>query len=274
MKMLDPNETKKETISSIPEGFIKIQGLPSNCKFYTTNEIYGKSLNVFDVKQLASLSDDIEETNRALKSVIDKNIKGIKYEELLKADVYYLILWFRSKTYISGDLSKINFYNSKYKKQDSYTFNLNDLNIVELTEEKYKKTIEGVQLPVSNKNYKLKQLKIIDDKKLENYKEQLKDLHDNIDDELLSLAYSIETIDNEKPKSTADVYDYICNEMSPTDFISLQKYAREISIGTDSQMEVESDLDKQENNKEDKGGAVTTNVTVPFLDLQSFFLPI
>jgi len=140
-----------------------IKDLPSDYKFYSTKEIYGSPLTIQDLKLLASISDDNDD--EIINTILQRRIRGIRFDQILVSDKMMLLLWLRNQSFINSK------YEFEYKCSDCGSdqraeFTIAALNILGVPDNFSEDTI--IPLPSGNK-IKIKVLRIADEIRIRNF---------------------------------------------------------------------------------------------------------
>lgn len=199
---------KEETIEIVPDGFFKIEGLPSKGKLYPEGtKIYSRPLKILEVKQLSAINE--ENFNEVINSVLSKSVLGINIEDLLVADKLFIIFWQRANTY-KGDAFAIDYTCNHCGKDDQYNFDVGHLNLSELKDD----WESDIKLP-SGKEIKLNQLTVKSERQAEAFLKQ----NPTADPDIVGISAVVEKIDNEEV-TIKQAYDKIV-ELSPPDVLNL-----------------------------------------------------
>lgn len=233
MKMKDKTTTEIPTeddkiIKSIEtqelrSNFVPIDDLPSRYLFYPENtKLAAKPMSVADVKSLANMSDSNYDS--IINGVLSRNVTGIKINQLLRADKYYLIFFLRANTFKSSGY-EIAYHCNFCSKDTSYDFSVEVLEI-EYAKQNAKMDVE---LPVSKNKLHLRYKTVEDETKFNEFKRiNAKSIKD-FDEDILDIACDIVSIDDET-QSLTKKYEYIIN-LNPTDYAYLVSYLDNISFG-------------------------------------------
>ena len=230
-KIADP--IKAVIASTKAENVWPINDIPSKYRLYPEGTIlYGRPLKVPEIKMLATISSD--NINYVLNDVIRRSITGFPIENLCVADKLYLIFWLRANTYKDSGYT-IDFVcpNKDCKTRGKYEFELGSLQINYLSD----KYDEGklVELP-SHRSIKLRQLRVSDELRVENFKKQNASSSQCFDEDFLHIASVIYEIDG-KSAGLIEAYDFITN-VSPEDYAYIISYTNHYDFGVDPETPV------------------------------------
>lgn len=182
-----------------------IEKLPSKyLKYPEGTKLYGRPLNIRELKKLSSLTMDNATT--VIDDVLKSSIKGIAFEDILISDKLYLILWLRANTYPESGYS-VPFICSECENESTYDFKVDDIDINYIKEdEKFEDPVE-----MTNKDFIVfKYPTVKDEQRKFRFRESLKKSFAKYDDDTMSMAITIDTV-NGKPMSMMAACDYISN---------------------------------------------------------------
>jgi hypothetical protein len=222
-KMIDPEQEKivPKVSNEVPidENCWEIKDLPSQGKFYNGQKIFGRPLKVLDLKKLSKMDED--NTTDTIETILKRCVKGINVDEILTPDKLYIIFWLRYNTF------KDKGYQVKYdcmhcKKESEYHFDLNMLDVTNLTDEMYNKMV--VKLPSGD--IRLKFQTIGSEKLVEAFTKKYKeDPLFELNEDVLNLAACIDS-----KKGLKETYDWLV-DMDPSEYGELENVMDELSIG-------------------------------------------
>lgn len=182
---------------------ILIENLPSKYLRYAQGtKIYGRPLNIRELKKLANItpmnaSTTIDDTLRGA-------IKGIAFDDILAGDKLYLILWLRANTYQESGYS-VPFICPGCEGRATYDFKVENIEINYMRDDMNLE--EPIEMPGGD-FIVFKYPTIKDEMRIVNFKESVKKSLSTYDDDTLSLAIWINTV-NGKSLSLMEVYSYI-----------------------------------------------------------------
>ena len=202
----------------------KIEGLPSGGKFYPEGtEILGRPMKVLEVKKISSMGE--ENGDFVINDIIRRTITGIDVSELYTADKLYIVFWLRANTYRDSGYV-VPFICPKCEKKSEYHFEVDNLEVQTLSEDfspsKELKMSDGSKVTFDY-------LKIKDELFIDRFKELNYQTVGEIDDELLSMAQMIKTI-NGKDKTLLEKYHWILG-VDPGDYSYLKSYMTKKGMG-------------------------------------------
>lgn len=239
----------------IPNDYHEISGLPSKGKLYNKEaKIYARALKILEIKQLTNM--DEENYGFIIDNVLQRTtiLHNLDYQDMLIADKLFIIFWQRANTY-QGDGFSIDFACSKCIDLKVIE---DQQNGVESTEEslreasvsKYDFSVENLQLTDIKEDYnpnteiELKgcgsvvtmfQHTVATEKVIGKIK--MTEEIPNVDLDILNLASVISSIDG-KPVDIKTAYAFIIDDITPPDFIVLEKYKTEYDININPSLEV------------------------------------
>lgn len=217
------NAAKKPEMT--PNDFSKmivIDNLPSRYLRYPQGtKLYGRPLEIKELKKLANInaanaSTTIDDLLRAI-------IKGIAFEDILRDDKLYLILWLRANTYPESGFS-VPFICPDCDREASFDFKVDNININYIREDMQFE--EPVEMP-NGDFIVFKYPTIKDEQRVENFKDSVRKSYMKYDDETLALTMSINTI-NGKTMPLLDMYNYISNVKV---YSQIKGYTKEFDFG-------------------------------------------
>jgi len=199
-----------------------IEGIPTDYRLYPVNtKIYGRPLTVKEVKLLAGMND----TNYAfiISEILQNAISGIDINELYVADKLYILFWLRANTYKNEGYST-EYVCSHCGAKNHYLFTMDKLTVVTLTDKEFDPNNEIKLLNVED-TITINFPKVKDENKVN----QMIKMNKNLDEDILSMASMIKTI-NGQEMSLKYVYEYL-NQLSVEDFAFIKSYLEEFDIG-------------------------------------------
>jgi hypothetical protein len=229
IQMFDPEELINETLvkdeGGVKPGYYLIEGLPSSYRLYPAGtEVYGRSLNVREVKRLTELTPN--NSAQIINSVIAACTYGYPVEEMLNADKFYIIFWLRANTYKNTGYN-VPFECGHCGKQNEYRFDMDAFSTKRLGDEfdiDY-----SLVLPESQDTIQFKFLLVKDELGLTAFKKNMKKSVMEFDEDILDLCVQIRTI-NGNEYSLRDKHDYV-TKLTAGDYSYLQSYIEHIDIG-------------------------------------------
>jgi hypothetical protein len=217
-------EEKKKATEEAPQGFYLVDGLPSKGRLYPEGtKIYSRPLKILEVKQLATINET--NYNQIINAVLKKTVIGIDVNELVSADKLFIIYWQRANTY-KGDGFAVDFRCDSCGNKSKYDFSISNLILQDIKDDYDPSAI--LTLPDSGDKILLHQMKVMDERLVENFKAGNR--VGEYDDDLLVLSSLMTTV-NDKEMTLKDKYLYL-TELSIKDNLYLAKmYAKnEISL--------------------------------------------
>jgi hypothetical protein len=204
--------------------FWKIQGLPSNGKFYPEGtEILGRPMKVLEVKKISSINEN--NGDFILNDIIKRTVTGIDTNDLYVADKLYIIFWLRANTYRDSGYI-VPFVCPKCEKKSDYHFDVDSLE-VQYVDDDFDPNKE-ISLN-SGEKITFDYLRIKDEIYIDRFKELNYKTIGEIDEELLAMAQAIKTI-NGKTKTLLAKYHWII-ELNPGDYSFLKTYMEKKGMG-------------------------------------------
>lgn len=215
MKVIDIEETKKENNVQ----FFEIKDLPSRFKFYSKGtKILGRRLTVPEVKKLAEINS--ENFDFVIDSVLEQAIKGININDMRSFDKIYIILWLRANTYKETGYVIEEIKCIHCEKKFDYDFDLEKLEII------YLKDNFNSLLTFGNKTVEITFQTVSSTKELEEVKKNNKEL----DLEDITLSSNLGKINN-KDLALLEKYNFVRDELSPSEYIRLKEYILQNEFG-------------------------------------------
>jgi hypothetical protein len=182
-----------------------IDSLPSKYLRYPEGtKIYGRPFNIKELIKLANINDQNALT--IIDDMIRSTIKGIAIDDILVGDKIYLLLWLRANTYPESGYS-IPFRCQKCEAESTYDFKVDAIDI------DYMRSDFNIEDPVELSTgdfIAFKYLTMCDEQRIQKFKSSVRTSMTKYDDDILSLAAAVETINGEK-KSLIEVYNFISN---------------------------------------------------------------
>lgn len=216
-----------EKIEKTPEGFYKIDGLPSKGKMYPEGTIiYSRPLKILEVKQLSTINE--ENFNEIINSVLSKTVIGIEVEDLVVADKLFIIFWQRANTY-KGDAFSIEHTCNLCNTKGEYNFEVSQLTIKDAPDDF--DPDKEIELP-SGVKMKVNQLTV----KTENIADKFLKENPDADVDLVAISSVITEINGEEGPININ-YDKILN-MQPADILSLINKYNKIEISLEPTLKV------------------------------------
>lgn len=230
VKVVEPKvkQIEEPKLTTIPDGFIEVTGLPSKMKLYPEGtKIYSRSLKLLEVKKLSSMTS--ENFNDVINTILKDTVKGIAVEDLITSDKFYLIFWQRANTY-RGDGFSVDFKCPSCETASKYDFDISSIEIKDIAED-YDPTTE---YEIGSHKYVLGQLTVRDEQLMLNYgkNNKMKDL----DEDILLLSAVLRTIDGQKVNLT-DKYNHIV-DLDPSSFVQLHNAYKKNEISVIPEMKV------------------------------------
>ncbi len=257
-QIIDSIKQKEEILK---DNYVPLLNIPSKFLHYKEGtRIFGKPMNVKDIKSLASMDESNYKT--IINQVLARNIKGIDINNILKFDKYFFIFFLRANTYRDAGY-EIDYFCDKCKKNSHYDFTINALNIEYCKED----SIFDITLPTCKTKLKLRYETIGDEVKLDEF---IRIAGGNIKDLDLSdmeLANQIELINGED-KAIGVKYDFV-QKLTPVDFAALITQLDLISFGVVEVIETECQNFVDAGKKKKCGGKMAQ----PISFRPEFFIP-
>jgi hypothetical protein len=211
-----------------------IEGLPTLGKLYSEGTVIkARPLKVSEVKMLAGMTEDT--ANNIVNQILERTIRGIDIEDIYTADKMYIMFWLRANTYKESGY-EVSFECNECKKTSQYKFELDVLNVKQLTDDDAKTLKKEFKLPNGDK-IKFKLLTVKDENDNEKFLKQNKTALMNFEDEMVSICRMIDTINGEK-KGMIDKYMYLSEQLLPTDYAYLESYLENASVGLEPTISV------------------------------------
>jgi len=240
--MVDPNEEikhqKQQEQNQDLIDFFPINDIPSRGYFYSDGtKIYGRRLNVSEVKKLAQLNED--NFDEVVDTVIQSTIKGIDILDLKRQDKLYILFWLRANS----------FRDNNFKVDFTCPFCLDKLKEKLEKDKTYKPTQEELQS--SFFHFKLEHLQInylpekfkkeydcdghsieIDYESVrdQRYRESHFAKNKELDFEILELASNLGKIDG-KEYMLSERYKFLSTKISPEGYVKLESYVKKNEFG-------------------------------------------
>lgn len=233
-RMIDPEDIdkiQKATEEKTKGNYYEITGLPTNGLLYKQGTIIkGRPLGVREVKKLSTMTSD--NANSIMNEILSTTITGINIEDIYEVDKLYIIFWLRANTYKNANFTT-TFICEKCGKEVSYDFNVEAFEFKRLEEVKD----QSIELLNSKDILELDYQRISDEIRVDNFKIANRNSRAVYDDDLLLLASTIRSI-NEEKKSLGYIYEYI-NNMHAEDYAYLESYISDNTIGFIPAIDVE-----------------------------------
>ena len=202
----------------------KIEGLPSKGKFYPEGvEILGRPMKVLEVKKISSMNE--ENGDFVINDIVKRCVTGIDTNDLYVADKLYIIFWLRANTYRDSGYV-IPFMCPKCEKKSEYHFEIDNLE-VKFIEDDFSPNKEISILNGDKVSFDY--LKIKDEIFIDRFKELNSKMVGEIDDELLSMAQMIKSINGKQP-TLLQKYNWIIG-IEPGDYSYLKTYMEKKGMG-------------------------------------------
>ena len=257
MKVEKIKKTKKEEVVKpvldlpeeieIPNDYHEITGLPSKGQLYKKEaKIYARALKILEIKQLTNMDED--NYGFIIDNVLQKTtiLHNIEYNDLLIADKLFIIFWQRANTY-QGDGFSVDFacsscIDNKVIEDQQAGIESTEESLREASVSKYDFSVENLQLTDIKEDYNpnteielkgcgsvvtMYQHTVATEKAIGKIK--MSNEIPNFDADILNLASVISSIDG-KPVDIKTAYCFIVNDITPPDFIVLEKYKTEYDI--------------------------------------------
>jgi len=194
---------KTEVVNSA--AYIPIDDLPSKYLYYPEGcKIFAKPMSTKNIKSLANTNED--NYNSIFNHVIGDNIRGLNYGS---SDAGY----------------EMEFYCPSCKTNSNYKFGVNVFDV------NYAKEDQNLELtlPESKDKLKIKYVTVGDETKYDEFKRTTAKNIKDFDEDFLSYALEIDTI-NDESLSLLKKYEYIIN-MHPLDYAYLNSFLDSITFG-------------------------------------------
>lgn len=268
MKMVNENEETTLTENTevhAPEEqvsdkfwIVKMTDLITKGKLYPLGtKIFARNLLVPEVKKLSMIMYNPETADFLINETLKKTLKGIDINDLYVADKMYILFMLRASTF-KDTAYTVDFKCTKCSEPSCYHFEMSNITANFIADDYNPR--QEFELKNGDK-ITLKYLKVRDNVEIDNLKSapMFAKNPESLDDEMLNVAASINTINGEK-KALVERYSYLVNTIEPEDYSDVQAYINKIEIGIDPYMTVVC---------QECGG--TGQVPVNFLS--DFFLP-
>lgn len=202
-------------IGSDNSNYWEITGLPTSGLLYPAGtKLMGRPLKVLEVKKLTSINEYNAES--VITDILRKCVKGISVDEIYLNDKIYILFWLRANSYRNNSYV-VDFECPKCEKESTYHFDINSIQINKV--DNFNKDV----VLKSGDHISLKFLQIKDEKDIGNFRERYGQMitksGNEVDDELVGMAYMVDTINGKAP-SPLDKYSYVLN-LSAEDFSCL-----------------------------------------------------
>ena len=233
-----------------------IIGLPTDGKLYPEGTVIkARPLNVTEVKILAGMTED--NADDIVNDILQRTVIGIDVDDIYSADKLFIMFWLRANTYQESGYN-VKFECGKCNTDSEFAFELDQLEIKQLTEETLKFLNDSFELPNKDKiTFSL--LTVGDEKENVRFLKTNKSSFMNFDPEILAVCRMIDTI-NGKKLGMIDKYMYIIDTLNPSNYSFLESYLEDKSVGLEPTITVKC---------QKCGGA--SNTMLPFRP--DFFLP-
>ena len=213
-----------------------IDGLPTKNLLYPEGtRISARALKVMDVKKLTSIDD--ETADIVVNDILRKCVRGIDIYDIYSADKLYILLWLRANSF-KDNKYVVDYHCSKCDKSSSYHFDVTNINVDYLTSS----YVNNNTVTLDNGDIiKTSLLTIRDEINIKSFHDKYEDVFvekfEEIDDDLLSISFMIDTINGKTVDNTFDKYEYLLN-MDPGDFAVLTGFLSDINVGVKPYMTV------------------------------------
>lgn len=226
-------EVKKQPVND-NDFFDVIDGLPTGGKLYEEGtEIKARPLKVAEVKMLAGMTEAT--ANNVVNDILQRAVRGIEIDNLYTADKLYIMFWLRANTYKESGY-EVKFECPLCNSNSQYAFELDALNIKELSDDDIDKLDQQFELPNGDK-IKFKLLTIKDENDNEKFLKQNKNSMLLFDEEILGVCRMIKDVNGEK-QGMIDKYMYLTEKLSPVDYAYLESYLEKSSVGLEPTIDV------------------------------------
>jgi len=225
-----PKAEVQETVSKVQlnerrldSNYWKIEGLPSQNKFYSVEtEIQGRPMKVLEIKKISSMG--LTNGDFILNDILKKTVIGIDINDLYIADKLFIIFWLRANTYRESGYV-VPFVCPKCDNESKYHFEIDSLEIQHIGKE----FSPDKPIKVGGNTITYDYLRISDELYLNRFKEINSKALGEVDEELLSMAQMVKTIDG-KEQSLLQKYYWII-DMSPGEYSYLRAYMEKNGMG-------------------------------------------
>jgi len=244
-RMEEVDESVVEKKSSVKKPAIKaqeikepnvweIEGLPSRGKMYPDGtKLFGRPLKVVEVKKLSSMTD--VNANYVVNDVIKRSITGINVDDLLIADKLFLIFWLRANTYRENGFL-IDFECQHCKEKGEFNFTLNNLDVTYLPDD-WSDDQMTFSIP-NGDELTIHLLTVAEEQYATKFKISYENILKEIDDEILSVALMINSI-NGKEESLLDRYNYVISDkVGPQNYAYIVSYIKQYDCGVTNVLKV------------------------------------
>ncbi len=216
-----PKLPDKELNSMFP-----IDDLPSLYAYYDT-KIYGRPLNVRELKKLASISS--YSASEIIDDVLTTAIKGVDHDKILSYDKLAIIFWLRAITYPQSGYS-VPFYCSKCGSEASYDFKVSNISMTSIGNGDIGDSIE-----IDGHYLTFKYLTIGDEKRINRFTESVKKSLTKYDMEIVTLAAQVSEFDS-NPAGLMDMHNFI--NSSPQNYSRVISHLTQFVFGIDEHFNV------------------------------------
>ena len=204
---------KEEKKSAVDDNYWKIKDLPSKYKLYPEGTVIrGKPLKVLDVKLLSTIDEN--NFNEIINDVLKRCVTGINPQDLLVPDKLYIIFWLRANTYKDSGYS-VEFSCPKCKKQSSYDFSLDTLNVINI-KDGYDPDKE-ITLPSGKDKLKFRYQRVKDEFLIEEFVNKEETSVVKFDRDILNIAGVLCSINGDETITLRKKYDYLI-DLNPADY--------------------------------------------------------
>lgn len=185
-----PKVSEKKVEKMLDDNFIEIKDLPSRFKLYPEGtRIFGRPMKLSEVKKLTFMNED--NYNDLLRFILSSCVKGIDIDEIYLADKLYLIFWLRANTYKNANF--VTSYTCEHcDRKSEYKFDVGNFEINYLSDDF---AMEPLTLLGRNTVLTFDLPKIKDEENVRHFQEVLKNGVVRYDDDTITMAGMIKTID-------------------------------------------------------------------------------
>lgn len=217
MSEVEKIQQDSKAFTSVPDNsnYWEITGLPTGGLLYPAGtKLMGRPLKVLEVKKLTSINEYNAES--VITDILRKCVKGISVDDIYLNDKIFILFWLRANSYRNNSYV-VDFECPKCEKESTYHFDINSIQIKKVDNFNKDVVLE------SGDHISLKFLQIKDEKDIGNFRERYGQMiaksGNEVDDELVGMAYMVDTINGKTP-SPLDKYNYVLN-LAAEDFSCL-----------------------------------------------------
>jgi len=219
--------------------YYDIDTLPTGYKLYPEGtKIVARPLKVLEIKKLTAITE--YNADSIINDVLRKCIRGIDINDLYVADKLYILFWLRANSFRDNKYT-VDFVCDKCHKDSTYHFHIGNVNIDRIKPTYDPKKV--IELD-SGDGVTIKYLTLKDEVMRSSFRDKYYDIiresGEDVDDEVLSIAFMINTI-NGKEYDPLEKYEYVI-DLDPQDYSTIVTYIEENSMGIKTYLTVKCEL--------------------------------